>query len=287
MVSVSSSLPFFFCFQIPSTPEEWLRHANKFEETWNFPHCLGAMDGKHVVLQAPFGSGSEYFNYKSFFSIVLFALVDADYNFLFADIGCQGRISDGGVFRHSFLWKQIEEKKLNIPEPDTLPGREKFVPYVILADDAFALHANIMKPYAGVHAKGSLQRVFNYRLSRARRVVENAFGVLSAVFRVLRKPMLLEPRRASLVVLCTIYLHNFLRQSTNSRNLYTPPQTFDYEDNGNIILGNWRRDQTEPKLFRNLKKVPRKSSLNAQQLREELAEYFMSNGRISWQEECA
>lgn len=59
-----------------------------------------------MVLQAPVGSESEYFNYKSFFSIVLFALVDANYNFVLANVGSLGRISDGGVFKNSLLWKK-------------------------------------------------------------------------------------------------------------------------------------------------------------------------------------
>ncbi|KAG5871931.1 hypothetical protein JTB14_022406 [Gonioctena quinquepunctata] len=97
------------------------------------------MDGKHVMLQAPINSGSEYYNYKSYFSIVLFALVDANYNFIFADVGTQGRISDGGIFKHSLIWKKIQVKSLSLPEPKELPGREKRIPYVILGDEAFAL----------------------------------------------------------------------------------------------------------------------------------------------------
>lgn len=86
---------------MPNSEQGWLEVAQQYEESWNFPHCIGAMDGKHIHLQAPINSGSNFFNYKSTFSIVLLALVDADYNFLYADVGCQGRISDGGVFRNT------------------------------------------------------------------------------------------------------------------------------------------------------------------------------------------
>ncbi|XP_074030027.1 uncharacterized protein [Leptinotarsa decemlineata] len=64
--------------QVLSTPEEWLHHAKEYLRLWNFPHCIGAMDGKHVMLQAPIHTSSDYFNYKEFFSIVLLALVDAN-----------------------------------------------------------------------------------------------------------------------------------------------------------------------------------------------------------------
>lgn len=99
------------------------------------------------------------------------AIVDADYNFLYADVGCQGRISDGGVFRNTSFFKQLEEQKLEIPPPEKLIGREKAVPYVFVADAAFPLKENILRPYPGSHEKGSDKRIFNYRLSRAQRVV--------------------------------------------------------------------------------------------------------------------
>lgn len=121
---------------MPNTPQDWLTIAREYKEKLNFPHCIGSMDGKHVQLQAPVASGSNFFNYKSTFSIVLFALVDADYNFLYADIGCQGRISDGGVFRNTSLFKNLEQNNLNLPNPDVLDGRSKPVPYVFVADEA-------------------------------------------------------------------------------------------------------------------------------------------------------
>nr|XP_022906000.1 protein ALP1-like [Onthophagus taurus] len=93
--------------KLPQTEEDWLHIAKQFEKLWNFPNCVGALDGKHVVIQAPRKSGSEFYNYKSTFSIVLMAVVDADYCFTFADVGCQGRISDGGVIRNTSFFKKL------------------------------------------------------------------------------------------------------------------------------------------------------------------------------------
>ena len=70
-----------------SLPEKWLSLAKEFEEKWQFPNFVGAIDGKHVPLINLFNSGSTYFNYKIFFSIALLTLVDADYKFLYLNVG--------------------------------------------------------------------------------------------------------------------------------------------------------------------------------------------------------
>ena len=125
------------------------------------------MDGKHIQLKQPRNSGSYYFNYKGVFSIVLLALVDADYNFTYIDVGCNGRISDGGVYRNSSLSRAINEDTLGIPPP-TMVG-EYPLPFVIVADDAFPLKTNLLKPYA-FRGLTRENRIFNYRLSRVRRI---------------------------------------------------------------------------------------------------------------------
>ncbi|KAK4877456.1 hypothetical protein RN001_009962 [Aquatica leii] len=252
--------------QIPTSQQGWLTIAEEYESVWNFPHCLGTLDGKHVVLQAPINSRSEYFNYKSTFSIVLFAVVDAKYNFLYVN----------AVFKNTQLYKKLEQNDLLI---QPLNGRQKCIPFFFLGDET----ENLMKPFPGLHNKGSVKRVYNYRLYRARRVVKNAFGIASAVFRVLRKPLLLEPKKAELIVMTIVHLHNFLRRSCNSCDLYTPPGTFDTKVEGRLIEGSWRRIIEDGEIMLLLRNVPRRSCKTAQDIREELAEYFQTQDQLEWQ----
>ena len=87
----------------PSTPEEWKQVAQVFSDKWNFHHTCGAIDGKHVAIKCPPNGGTLYFNYKKFYSIVLMALVDANYRFLYVSLGANGSASDGGVFKECSL----------------------------------------------------------------------------------------------------------------------------------------------------------------------------------------
>jgi hypothetical protein len=137
------------------------------------------------------------------------------------------------VFTNTELHKKLE-KNLCLPQPLPLNGRGKRVPYFFIGDEAFPLSKNLMKVYPGQRPKGSKERIFNYRICKARRVVENLFGLASSVLRVLRKPILLEPEKAQLVITIAC-LHNFLRRSPDSAAIYTPPGTFVYEENGRVI----------------------------------------------------
>ncbi len=276
---------FTYClFQLPKTPAEWKEIAKTFELCWNLPHCIGALDGKHVVLKAPINSGTEFFNYKSTFSIVLFALVDGNYNFMFVDVGSQGRISDGGIFQSTELYRKMNDKTLNLPLPEELPGCCMELPYFFAGDSAFAASENLMKPYPGDFPRGSQQRIFNYRLSQGRRVVENAFGISSSVFRVLRTPLLLEPDKAELIVMTVSLLHNYLR--THSPHLYMPTGSLDSEVNGIVTEGAWRKEGDRTSLLP-IQSIPRRSTNYCTKMRDAIANYFMNEGSVAWQHNYA
>ena len=168
----------------PPTREDWIRIEKEFNKCWNFPNFIGALDGKHLVIQAPGNSDGIFRNYKSTFSINLMALVDASYRFIFVDVGQLGSNADGGVFRRSSFGQAFLNGELDIPPPKALPNAPEMgiLPYYIVGDEAFPLRPDLMRPYLR-KAKGENlpldKAVFNYCLSRARSFVENAFGILS------------------------------------------------------------------------------------------------------------
>ncbi|XP_025407186.1 uncharacterized protein LOC112681136 [Sipha flava] len=270
--------------KVPRSAEEWERVAKLFNDKWNYPNYVGAIDGKHINIQAPEHSGTELFNYKGFFSIVLLAVVDANYNFIYTNVGCQGRISDGGVLNGTFFKKCLDDNKMHLPPSRPLPQLSLPIPYVFVGDEAFQLTPTVMKPFSGIHNKRTTKRIFNYRLSRARRVSENAFGIMSSSFRIFRRPILLDPGVATKVTLAAIYLHNYLRNS-GSRNVYCSVGMLDSEfpNSGEVVPGIWRRDPSTSQI-NNLPTVPKRSCIEAQTVREEFAKYFISaQGELHFQ----
>ncbi|KFM83313.1 putative nuclease HARBI1, partial [Stegodyphus mimosarum] len=263
----------------PNSAEEWQSIAEAFNEKWNLPHCIGAIDGKHIMIKAPAGGGSTFYNYKNFNSIVLMASVDADYNFTFIDVGCNGRVSDGGVFARTSLFSLLENNSLELPDPTSLvPGSDP-VNYYMVADEAFPLKPYLMRPYPGRNISQE-QRIFNYRLSRARRVVENAFGILSNRFQILMQSIQLPPPTVDKIVSVCCCLHNFLRERP-SRQLYTPGELIDHEDEEfNFVPGLWRSQQSNNKMKALCKQNGYNTgSVESRLARERICNYVNNEGK--------
>nr|XP_029131775.1 uncharacterized protein LOC114918338 [Labrus bergylta]XP_029137006.1 uncharacterized protein LOC114921299 [Labrus bergylta] len=163
------------------TEAECRKIAEDLKTTWAFPNCVGALDGKHVVIEAPPRSGSLYYNHKGTFSIVLLAVVDARYRFRVVDIGAP------------------------------LPGAEHLgpIPHVFLADEAFPLRRSLLLHSYPGNTVGE-KRVFNYRLSHGRRMVECVFGILATQWRIYRRVLGVSAQVAETVIEATCILHNFL-----------------------------------------------------------------------------
>ena len=128
-----------------------------------------------MTLKKPKNSGALYHNYKAFFSIVMLTLVDGQYKFRWVDVGTAGCCSGAQIFNTCHLKRKIDDGSIGFrdPAPITQGGRD--IPYFILADDAFALKTWLMKPY-GRRMLTREERIANYRISRDRGVVENAYG---------------------------------------------------------------------------------------------------------------
>jgi hypothetical protein len=157
----------------PKMEEDWIKIAHQFYEHTNFPNVIGAIDGKHVRVKKPDNSGSRYWNYKKYFSVVLMAWVDAEYNFVFIDVGSLGAMSDSIIFKESKMGQMLENNTFNIPEGRRLPGDEngRVMPFFVVADEAFSLSKKILRPYAKKNLSIP-KSIFNYRHTRARRMVD-------------------------------------------------------------------------------------------------------------------
>ena len=174
------------------------------------------------------------------------AVCDAKYKFIVADVGARGREGDSGVFERSKFGKLFFAHKLGLPSPVFIEKLGEFLPYVFVGDDAFPINEHLMKPFELEIASRPEEMIFNYRLSRARRVVENAFGILSARFRILRKSMIASETLAENVILATVALHNLHLMREDSippkQRVYLPPGFADVcKSNGVVKLGRWRK----------------------------------------------
>lgn len=206
--------------------------------------------------------------------------MNANYEFIMVNIGTNGRISDGGVFSNTTFGKAFVDKTLKLPEPKAPPMSEKELPYVFVADDAFSLTENMMKPFSQIGLSPE-KRIFNYRLSRARRVVENVFGILVSRFGVMQRAIQLSPEKAETAVLACCYIHNYLRRQSGDTYISGLLETENTET-GTIIDGSWRTNATASSSSL-ANSHSRNATNNAKRIREQYCHYFNHEYTVPWQ----
>ncbi|RVE49444.1 hypothetical protein evm_005875 [Chilo suppressalis] len=244
------------------TKAEWEEISKQFQKYTNFPNCIGAIDGKHIRIIKPNDSGSLFYNYKSYFSTVLLAVCDANYCFIAVNIGAYGKNNDSTIFQDSVFYKKLVEKTLDIPDPKPISQTDITpLPHVIVGDEAFSLSEHIMRPYCG-KSLTTKKRIFNYRLSRARRYIECCFGILVNKWRIFHRPLNVDIEFAESIIKACCVLHNFVRLRDGYRFDHTLYETSLIHINTEAVRPNAR-------------------SLNT---RDRFADYFVNEGKLPWQD---
>ncbi|CAI5656484.1 unnamed protein product [Oreochromis niloticus] len=209
-----------------------------------------------------------FHNYKGTFSIVLLAVVDARYRFRVIDVGGYGRTSDGGILANSTFGQPLRAGTLHLPPDQPLPGGEHrgAQPHVFVADEAFPLRRELMRPFPG-RLVPLEKRIFNYRLSRVWLIVEGAFGIHSSQWKLYRRSMELRPEIAEKCVKATCVLQNVLccldeRGAPAVRGV-APAVVEPLQGLGHVAANN--------------------SSREAALVREKFMAHFLAEGAVSWQ----
>ena len=121
----------------PQTPEEWQKIADQFKENWNKPNIIDITDSKHIRIECPKLSVTQYCNYEGFYSIVLLVICDTNYCLTLFNLGQFGSNKESGVLVNSELF---EQNRLNLPVEANLIIND--APYFLLGDEIFPLKKN-------------------------------------------------------------------------------------------------------------------------------------------------
>ncbi|XP_069624186.1 uncharacterized protein [Ranitomeya imitator] len=246
------------------TVDMWREISKTFLNVCDFPNCLGAVDGKHIRIVKPARTGSEFFNYKKYFSVVLMAIADAECRFIAVDIGAFGRGNDSQTFKSSDMGRRVYGNNFNFPPPQPLPNTQgPPLPFVMVGDEAFQMCENLLKPYSSRDLDHT-RRIYNYRLTRARRTVECSFGILVAKWRILATAINLKVETVDEVVKACVVLHNYIMAKERPHIELDEPVSHPLPD---------------------FQHHPMRSTAAVGLMRDQFAAYFVSDiGRVSWQD---
>ena len=192
----------------PKSVDYFCNKLQEMECEWHYKYVFAALDGLHCSIKCPAGgeeSMKEYYNFKNFYSVLLLALVDAYFRFLWASIGATGNTRYSIYFQSTSLWEKIAKGELIPSKVQTIDDIE--IPPQIIGNGAFPLHSWLMKPYEDAVLTPD-KRYFNYRPSRGCIVTEGTFGNLERRFWILHKKCESNKENVKIMGLTCVILHN-------------------------------------------------------------------------------
>lgn len=177
-----------------------------FKHHWGFPQTVGAIDGTHIPILQPQQGAADYYNRKGYYSVIMQAVVDFRGLFMDVNIGWPGKVRDARVLANSCFYTAANSGTLFPDWSVKLGGVD--VPLIVLGDPAYPLLPWLMKPYLENPGTTDQEHYYNYRQSRARMTVENAFGRLKGRWRCLLKRMDADVSNVPSIVGACVVLHN-------------------------------------------------------------------------------
>ncbi|XP_077188605.1 endonuclease 8-like 2 isoform X1 [Paroedura picta] len=178
-----------------------------------FPHCIGAIDGMHILIRAPGGRIDEYGNCKKNCSILLQGTVDHSGRFINAEVGWRGQTQDVLVFQDSTLCTAMDAGVF-VPGNPTMDINGVQVPALMVAGGAYPIRRWLMKPFGKNGDRR--QQIFDCGLHRARNVAESAFGRLKTRWRCLTMRLPVFEENITTVITACVILHNICEEKGHS-----------------------------------------------------------------------
>ncbi|XP_037937539.1 uncharacterized protein LOC119671101 [Teleopsis dalmanni] len=253
--------------KFPSTIRDWKAVAEDFSKKCDFPNCLGVLQTKHIYFKGLRRDGDYYRSASGRHSVKLLALVDANYKFLYTDVGATGQKSDVETLAQSTLQEILHEADDYFPR-ERIIGNNRKVPYVIVGSDSMPLHKHLLKPYPAASILKKHQ-VFNIRLAVAKHVADHAFHLLENKFKLLKSVIMLRADTVELITLTMCIIHNFMLEFD---------EEYKNEIHSDILI------QADDKQ-RHMDDFSDPEVHEAEEVRLDYMEYFNEEGLIEWEVE--